>query len=145
MATAVQPVRLSVEVPLPPAEAFDLFTAGISEWWPYKTHFNRGPVDSLIFETRVGGELKEVCADGVVATYAKVVGWDPPRRVVIKWMVSPHLVPPTEVDVRFSATESGTRVELEHRGFAEQARRDSYAGGWPGVLAEFAAAAVHKG
>ena len=141
MATAVQPVRLSVDVPLPPAEAFDLFTAGITEWWPYKTHFTRGPVESLVFETRLGGELKEVCADGVVVTYGEVLGWDPPRRVVIKWMAARRPVPPTEVEVRFSAIESGTRVDLEHRGFPAQPERDSYAGGWPGVLAKFVARA----
>ena len=49
MAAAIVPVRQSVEVPLPPDDAFDLFTAGIGEWWPYKTHFSRGPVESLIF------------------------------------------------------------------------------------------------
>jgi uncharacterized protein YndB with AHSA1/START domain len=137
MATAVEPVRQAVEVPLPPEEAFDLFTSGIGEWWPYRTHFNRGLVESLIFETRLGGELKEVCSDGVIATYGEVVGWDPPRRVVIKWMVAQHRVPPTELEVNFNPTASGTRVELEHRGFLEQSQRDSYAGGWPGVLRLF--------
>lgn len=147
MPTAIEPVRQSVEVPLAPGEAFELFTAGIAEWWPYKTHFSRGPVDSLIFETRLGGELKEVCSDGVVATYGEVVGWDPPRRVVIKWMVSPHQGGPTEVDVRFTPTASGCRLDLEHRGFEVDGdengrkRRDSYAGGWPGVLRLFAARA----
>jgi len=134
MAMLIEPVRQSVEVPLPPEDAFDLFTSGISEWWPYKTHFSRGQVESLIFEGRLGGELKEVCADGVIATYGEVVGWDPPRRVVIKWMVAPHRVPPSEVEVRFCATAAGTRVELEHRGFVDQSYRDSYARGWPGVL-----------
>jgi uncharacterized protein YndB with AHSA1/START domain len=138
MSTAVQPVRLSVEVPLAADEAFELFTAGIAEWWPYKTHFSRGPVETLVFETRLGGALKEVCSDGVVAQYGEVIGWEPPRRVVIKWMVAPHRVPPTEVEIRFTPTISGTRLELEHRGFAEESQRDSYGGGWPGVLRLFA-------
>jgi uncharacterized protein YndB with AHSA1/START domain len=137
MATVIEPVRQSVEVPLSPEDAFDLFTSGIGAWWPYKTHFSRGPVESLIFEPRLGGELKEVCADGVIATYGEVVGWDPPHRVVIKWMVALHRVPPTEVEVSFRPTVAGTRVELEHRGFLEQSYRDSYAGGWPGVLRLF--------
>ena len=137
MATAIEPVRQSVEVPLSLDDAFDLFTSGIGEWWPYKTHFSRGPVESLIFETRLGGELKEVCTDGEIATYGEVVGWDPPRRVVIKWMVAQYGLPPSEVEVRFSPTAAGTRVELEHRGFREQSSRDSYAGGWPDVLRLF--------
>ena len=144
MARAIEPVRQSVEVELEPGEAFDLFTTGIAEWWPYKTRFSRGPVETLIFEPRLGGELKEVCSDGFIETYGRVLLWDPPRRVVIKWMVAAHRNPPTEVDVRFHAVPSGTRVELEHRGFEAYGdergpqARDSYANGWPAVLNNYA-------
>jgi uncharacterized protein YndB with AHSA1/START domain len=138
MAALIQPVRQSVEVELPPSEAFDLFTTRIAEWWPYKTHFSRGPVETLIFEGKPGGKLKEVCSDGAIVTYGEVLVWEPPRRVVIKWMVTPELAPPTEVEVRFTATALGCRLDLEHRGFDAVAHRDSYAGGWPGVLRLFA-------
>jgi uncharacterized protein YndB with AHSA1/START domain len=141
MPTLIEPVRRSIEVRLPPADAFDLFTTGIAEWWPYKTHFSRGPVKSLIFEPRLGGKLKEVCTDGVVETYGEVLAWDPPRRVVIKWMVAPQRVAPTEVEVRFTPTDAGCRLDLEHRGFDSAVYRDSYDGGWPGVLQLFAARA----
>lgn len=141
--TSIPPVRQSVEVPLEPAAAFELFTTGIARWWPIRTHFSRGPVETLIFDGREGGDLKEVCTDGVVVTYGRVLVWQPPSRVVISWFVSPELGAPTEVEVRFTATEAGCRVDLEHRGFEAhgEARgrkeRDSYAGGWPGVLALF--------
>jgi len=147
MAAVIQPVRQSVEVPLSPTEAFELFTAGIGQWWPYKTHFSRGPVETLVFEPRLGGELREVCSDGFVETYGRVTVWEPPSRVVIKWMVAATTNPPTEIDVRFTPTESGCRVDLEHRGFDAygdelgRRRRDSYANGWPGVLHLFAARA----
>jgi uncharacterized protein YndB with AHSA1/START domain len=150
MAAAIQPVRQSVEVPLPVAEAFELFTAGIAEWWPYETHFSRGPVETLIFETRPGGALKEVCSDGETVSYGEVLAWDPPRRVVIRWMVGGDAVPPTEVDVQFTPIPSGCRLDLEHRGFEAfgdeigPRRRDSYAGGWPGVLAHFVATAAQS-
>jgi uncharacterized protein YndB with AHSA1/START domain len=141
MAPVITPVRRSIEVPLPPAQAFDLFTAGIAEWWPYATHFSRGPVKALVFETRLGGKLNEVCTDGVVETYGEVLAWEPPRRVVIKWMVAQHRVAPTEVEVRFTATPQGCRLDLEHRGFDSGTARDSYASGWPGVLELFARSA----
>jgi Activator of Hsp90 ATPase homolog 1-like protein len=150
MAAAIDPVRQSVEVELELDQAFELFTTGIAEWWPYKTHFSRGPVETLIFEPRLGGELKEVCSDGVVATYGLVVVWDPPNRVVIRWMVAPERNPATEVDVRFVPLAAGTRVELVHRGFEAYGdergpqARDSYANGWPGVLARFAREAATK-
>lgn len=138
MAPVIAPVRRSIEVPLPPAQAFDLFTVGIADWWPYATHFSRGPVKTLVFEARMGGKLKEVCTDGVVETYGEVLAWEPPRRVLIKWMVAQHRVAPTEVEVRFTATREGCRLDLEHRGFDSAATRDSYASGWPGVLELFA-------
>jgi len=150
MATAIEPVRQSVEVELELGQAFELFTTGIAEWWPYKTHFSRGRVETLIFEPRLGGELKEVCSDGVIATYGLVVLWDPPHRVVIKWMVAPERNPATEVDVRFVPVAAGTRVELVHRGFEAYGdergpqARDSYAGGWPGVLGRFATQAATR-
>ena len=150
MVLGIEPVRQSVEVELDPREAFELFTTGIAEWWPYKTHFSRGPVETLIFEPRLGGELKEVCSDGYIETYGRVLLWDPPRRLVINWMVAADRNPPTEVDVRFIPTAVGTRVELEHRGFdaygAERGpqARDSYANGWPGVLQKLAQAARRR-
>lgn len=148
-ALVIPPVRQSVDVPLEPADAFELFTTGISDWWPYKTHFTRGPVASLEFEGRLGGELKEVCTDGEVVPYGKVLVWEPPRRVVISWIVAPELGPPTEVEVLFTPTESGCRLDLEHRGFEVygetngRRQRDSYTGGWPGVLKLFADQAAY--
>jgi uncharacterized protein YndB with AHSA1/START domain len=139
----IPPVRQSIDVPLGPHEAFDLFTKRIAEWWPYKTHFSRGGVETLIFEPRLHGELKEVCTDGVVHTYGRVRVWDPPRRVVITWMVAAERNPPTEVEVRFTPTASGCRLDLEHRGFeaygdvAGEKARTSYNNGWPGVLQLF--------
>lgn len=151
MAAVIQPVRQAVDVDLDPAEAFELFTTGIAEWWPHKTHFSRGPVETLIFEPKLGGALKEVCADGVVETYGRVLVWDPPRRVVIKWMVALHRNPATEVDVRFVPMSAGTRVELEHRGWeaygderGAKARGD-YDHGWPGVLRRYAERAQSQG
>lgn len=141
---------MSIEVALEPRAAFELFTSGIGEWWPYKTHFNRGNVESLIFESRLGGELKEVCADGVVETYGKVLAWEPPERVVIKWMVALWRGPATEVEVRFSPTLKGTRLDLEHRGFEAYGEgpgtglRDGYRNGWPGVLRLFAEHASNR-
>ena len=58
-------------------------------------------------------------------------------------MVAPERNPATEVDVRFVPVAAGTRVALVHRGFEAYgdergpAARDSYAGGWPGVLGSF--------
>ena len=48
-----------------------------------------------------------------------MIAWDPPQRVLLAWQINgqwqydPSLV--TEVEVKFIADGSGTRVELEHR------------------------------
>lgn len=145
MASGVDPVRQSVEVPLDPRDAFELFTSGIAQWWPFETHRARGPVETVVLEGRHGGQLREVCSDGAVAIWGHVAVWEPPSRLVISWTM--HLSPPTEVEVRFTPTPEGCRVDLEHRGFGVYgdeegtARRVSYEGGWPTVLRRFAEAA----
>jgi hypothetical protein len=49
----------------------------------------------------------------------------------------------TEVEVRFSGTDNGTHVELEHRGWRDAAPEliEGYGGGWEHVLRAFAARA----
>ena len=88
--------------------------------------------------------------DGRVFPWAEIVVWEPPHRFVMAW--KPHSRPqhPTEVEVRFTAHEGGTLVELEHRGWERLTEaiasevRASYAGGWIGTLSAFAAAAERE-
>lgn len=57
--------------------------------------------------------------------------------------------PSTEVEVLFTASDTGTVVELEHRGW-ERLESDvveryrGYAAGWTGALQRFRAAAEHR-
>ena len=150
VASVIPTIRRSVTVPLEPARAFELFTTGIGEWWPIESKFARGPVQSLVFEGRPDGRVYEIDVDGVIVDYARVRVWEPPDRVVVAWFVQPELGPPTEVEVRFTKEGAGCRVDLEHRGFENygdevgRKQRDSYAGGWPGVLDLFAARAARE-
>jgi hypothetical protein len=82
-----------------------------------------------------------------------VLEYDPPRRFVISWDISPQWQLETdpektsEVEVRFLAQgPSRTRVELEHRNLERHGGgwdgvRDAVAspGGWPAGLQAFAA------
>jgi hypothetical protein len=36
--TPIEPIRKSVTIRRTPAEAFELFTNSINEWWPLRTH-----------------------------------------------------------------------------------------------------------
>lgn len=143
----IEPVRLTATVRRPIVDAFRLFTEGWGSWFPVHVHHARGPVVGVVFEGRHGGQLIEVCADGVRVPFGEVLAWEPPHRVVFSWHPSVEPTVPTEVEVRFfSEGDRATRVELEHRGWerlgaAAQSTRTSYLNGWPGVWALFVEAA----
>ena len=147
---ATDTIHRDVTVSADPAGAFRMFTASMGSWWPTKTHSlaagEEQPVRSVVFEEHTGGRVYEVAADGTEDTWATVLAWEPPTRLVLAWKPSHRDEPPTEVEVRFTATYTGTRVDLEHRGWerlgsAAAERAESYPDGWVLVLSRFAAAA----
>jgi uncharacterized protein YndB with AHSA1/START domain len=136
----LEPVRKAVTVSRPPAEAFEIFTAGFGRWWPLQ-RFSIGQEHavSCAIEPRVGGEIYEVRDDGVRFPWGRVLVWEPPQRFVMTWHPGREPEVAQEVEVRFVAAGSGARVELEHRNWLRvgpDARklRDEYAGGWESVL-----------
>ena len=148
---APAPVRKTVTVGITPEEAFELFTAGISRWWPRTTHtILKAPLAEVIIEPHVGGRWYQKGVDGSECDTGRVLAWEPPDRIVLGWQLNgrwefePDAV--SEVEVRFIAAGPGaTEVRLEHRGlerFGESAAAlragvDS-PGGWPMLLAKFA-------
>ena len=151
--TATLAVHRSVVVEAPPDRAFATFTDGFATWWPMESH-HTGPVDAetAVIEPREGGRWYERGVDGSEEDWGRVLVWEPPSRLVLAWQLSsefrydPSFL--TEVEVRFTPEDGGTRVELEHRGFerlgegaeALRAPVDSE-GGWTGLLARYADAA----
>jgi uncharacterized protein YndB with AHSA1/START domain len=148
--TTVPPILRTVTVRRPVEEAFRIFTKEMGSWWPlnaysraYAERSNENVTsETLVFEGRVGGRLYEVMSDGVEAEWGQVLVWEPPHRVVIAWKPHPRPTPPTEVEVTFTAEDTGTRVDVEHRGWerlgdAATQAREEYVGGWPGVLGLF--------
>jgi uncharacterized protein YndB with AHSA1/START domain len=140
-----------VEVAVPIDRAFRVFTAEIGTWWDPTHHVLEGPLAEMVFEPFVGGNVYDRGVDGSECRWARVLAYEPPRRFVISWDVSPQwkLEPDqgrtSEVEVRF--TEHGPRrtlVELEHRdlerhGDGWEQMRDAVAspGGWPGGMRAF--------
>lgn len=114
-----------VTVPVKPEVAFDVFTRETDLWWRHGMKFRvagRNP-GTLAFEPKLGGRLFEQY-EGPAGTRIHETGtittWDPPARLEFEWRggnFGPDDV--TYVVVTFVATESGgTRVTVEHRGFA---------------------------
>ena len=147
IAPYLEPLRKTRIVPIPPAQAFDLFTARMATWWPLATHsVFEGEAATCGFEPRTGGALFEAKADGERSVWGTVLAWEPPDRLVVTW--HPGRGPDTaqELEVRFLPDGRGTRVELEHRGWQKlgaeaAATREGYRGGWEGVLARYVEAA----
>jgi len=153
-AAAVAPVHAEVRVPVPPAKAFEVFTKGMTDWWPVEYAMVPTP-RQVIIEPKKGGRWYERGADGSEKLVATVIRWDPPTHIAFNWHIdsawqsNPKLA--TEVDVRFVPAGGGTRVTVEHRDlerFGEQAEatRQGLAGkgGWGDLLQGFAKATSAK-
>jgi uncharacterized protein YndB with AHSA1/START domain len=144
-------VRTQVVVEAPIEEAFAVFTEGIGSWFPREYNLLPVEIAERVFEPRVGGQVYDRGVDGSECRWARVLAYEPPRRVVFSWDINPRwqietdITKTSEVEVLFVAEAPGrTRVELEHRNLErhgegwEQAR-DAVAGegGWPGCLRKF--------
>jgi len=136
-------IRKSVTVRCAPEKAFRAFTRDIGRWWPIDKGFSYGGerAKEIFLDDRLGGRLYERFSDGTEFEIGRVTRCDPPELILFTWK-SPQWEAATEVEVRFSAAEGGTRVELEHRGFeagpkmAESGKR--MARGWNTVLERYA-------
>jgi hypothetical protein len=134
-------ITKSVHVECAPETAFRVFTAEIGTWWPVETHaLNPGEVREVVWEERAGGEVYELSLTGDRCRWATVLMWEPPTRLVIAWQVNPDRLG-TEIEVRFTPEDGGTRVDLEHRGWERipdpAEMRAGYTTGWDHVLGRF--------
>jgi uncharacterized protein YndB with AHSA1/START domain len=147
-------VRASITVEVPQKRAFEVFTTGMSSWWPLDTH-HIGDADAAeaVVEPFVGGRYFERGVDGSECDWGRVAAWEPPDRLVLLWMLSrewgfdPDESHATEVEVLFVAeSPTRTRVELSHSGFERMPHGDEIRasvasdGGWRGLLDLFAKA-----
>ena len=144
----IAPVRKSVTVKAPIAHAFDVFTSGLSRWWPTTHGVGKKPIRTVLMEPRLGGRWLEIADDGTETPVATITLWEPPHRFVMLWQINAQWKPDTlmrsEVDVRFSAEgPETTRVDLVHHKFetmgadAGASLRKDVDGGWPGLMQRF--------
>ena len=148
-ASVIAPVRKSVRVKAPIARAFDVFTTGLTRWWPPNHGVGKKPIAKVLMEPRLGGRWLEIADDGTETSVATIIVWEPPHRLVMLWQVNaqwkPDLAVKSEVDVRFTADgPNATLVELVHHKFgtmgaeAGASMRKDVNGGWPGLMDRFA-------
>lgn len=147
-------IRITRTVPAPANRAFELFTDDLSTWWPAEYTWAQETLETIAIEPEEGGRCFERGPHGFECDWGRVLTWDPPRRLVFTWQISPERVPEpnpnrtSEIEVRFEEEgPSTTRVAFEHRGFARHG--DGGAGyraamassqGWPYILDRYVAA-----
>jgi uncharacterized protein YndB with AHSA1/START domain len=126
--------RVSVAVAVPPADAFEVFTAEIDRWWRRGPKFRQAGARAgfVHLEPHLGGrifESFEVTGGETSGAHVVEVGrvrvWDPPQRLVFSWRNATFASnEETEVEVEFKPTRSGTLVTVTHRGWS--ALRDDH-------------------
>jgi uncharacterized protein YndB with AHSA1/START domain len=146
-------VRRHIVVGASAEKAFLVFTQRLGDFKPPEHNLLAAPIAETVFEPRVGGHIYDRATDGTECHWARVLVYEPPRRVVFSWDIGPTWQLETdpentsEVEVWFIAeTADRTRVELEHRnidrhGAGWEAVADGVGNdeGWPLYLARYSA------
>jgi uncharacterized protein YndB with AHSA1/START domain len=152
MIGTTESVRREIVVPASPERAFEVFTAGMTGWWPKAHHIGSAPIEGVVIEPREGGRWYTRHEDGTETSTGFVTAWEPPHRLVITWQIGADwkydvsLV--TAVELRFvEEAPDRTRVELEHRdldrfGPEAERMREMFdgTGAWTTTLADYAGA-----
>src|SRR5260370_11466913 len=101
----IAPVRKTVRVKAPIAHAFEVFTSGLTRWWPFDHGVGKKPIQKVLMEPRLGGRWLEISEDGTETSVATITHWEPPHRLVMVWQINAQWKPDpamkSEVDVRF--------------------------------------------
>lgn len=137
------PLVKTANVGLAPAEAFDLFTSRMGEWWPLTTHsVGLERATDVVVEPGVGGRIIETIADGSTSVWGTLEVWDPPNSLEFTWHPGTDPAEATLVEVRFLAAGFGTKVELIHTGWDRRSdgagARAQYDPGWDLVFGLYA-------
>jgi uncharacterized protein YndB with AHSA1/START domain len=138
------PVVKTVTVAVPRERAFAFFVERFGEWWPMEGHRINESSTAATLEPREGGRWFEHGPDGE-CLWGHVLAYEPPERLLLAWQLNeawtydPDFS--SEVEIRFTSVDGGTRVDLEHRDmdrFNEQVRASfDGEGGWSGILAAY--------
>jgi uncharacterized protein YndB with AHSA1/START domain len=130
------PTRLELEITIdvPVEHAFGTFTGRFDEIKPREQNLLAVPIERTVLEPQVGGTIHDIGTDGTICTWARVLAFEPPHRLVFSWDLGPTFEVETdpdrcsEVEVTFTALgPEQTQVRLEHR------HLDRHGEGWEGL------------
>ena len=146
----IEPIVVSVDLPVAPARACAAFTAGFADWWPVATHsLSRQAATRCRLDATPGGAIEEQAPNGERHRWGTVQSFEPGRRLRFSWHPGREPESAQWVDVEFTPHGDGSRVTLTHGGWEALGEiapilRREYASGWQKVFgtvyAEFAGA-----
>ncbi len=140
--TETTSVSTAVDVNAPIERAFQVFTVEIGTWWDDDKHILDVPLAEMVFEPHVGGNIIDRGTDGSECRWARVLAYDPPRRVCFSWDINTRWEIETdpakssEIEITFTQMTPGrTHVVLTHRhldrhGDGWQRMREAVSSGW---------------
>lgn len=150
------PVTAQIEVPVDAETAFRLYVSRPGRRHPVGG-LSGAPAE-IVYEPFAGGRWYEVGEDGTQHDWGRVLTWDPPRRLVLAWMVDagsgawafdPDPDRASRAEITFEPTATGTLVRVVHSGFEAHVDgasiRRGVGGGWSSDLDDLARAAHAPG
>jgi hypothetical protein len=105
----------TIEAAVDVDRAFGIWTEQASSWWPHGHSVSQHPGARMSMEARMGGRLLERVPDGPEIVWGRITTWQKPSRIVLAFSPGGGGEYTSEVEVRFEAQGSGTRVTLNHR------------------------------
>jgi uncharacterized protein YndB with AHSA1/START domain len=142
MSNPTEPIVLSVDLPVPPARAFEAFASRFADWWPSPTHsLSRDAATSCRMIPDAGGAVEERAPDGSWHRWGTVGTAEPGRRLRFTWHPGREPESAQWVEVAFEPLGAGSRVTLTHGGWEALGEiapilRREYAAGWQFVFGE---------
>lgn len=103
----------SVDLRCAPERAFALFTDRAGEWWPADRRHLKDDRPTVI-RIEATGRFFERSSDGIEVELGVARVFEPPHRLLLDWFPGTGPASPTQVEVRFEAIDTGTRVTVTH-------------------------------
>src|SRR3954469_25821914 len=86
-ATDTSTARSAITVAVPIERAWEVWTTGMSSWWPAGHHIASEPFEDAVLEPRAGGRWYDRPASGAECDWGVVRAWEPPTRLVVTWQI----------------------------------------------------------
>jgi uncharacterized protein YndB with AHSA1/START domain len=102
----------SVVLRCSPERAFSLFTEHAALWWPSERRHTHDAASEIRLEAY--GRFFERASDGTEVELGIVRAFEPACRLMLDWYPGTGPDHPTQVEVTFEATDTGTRITIMH-------------------------------